>query len=100
MICHDRRRLYAPVLEFVDFFLLLATAALGFAGAAWWTVIGTTIGLYSLSWERWQQLGARAKHAGAKNVFALVMLARLGLAFAAALAAFVLRYALRFVSGL
>ena len=54
---------FASLRELVEFLLLLATALLGFSGAPRWCIVGTTIGLYSFRWEKWQALGKRARKA-------------------------------------
>lgn len=86
--------------ELADYLILLATAALGFAGAPWWSIIGSASALFSLGWDRWNELGLRAKRVGAGDVFTLVTFVRLACACAAAAAAFVCGTALRWMTGL
>ena len=93
-------RPFASWCELADYLILLGTAALGFAGAPWWSIIGSASALFSLGWERWNELGLRAKRVGAGDVFGLVMLARFGCALAAAAASFVIGSALRWITGL
>ena len=90
-------RPFASWRELADYLILLATAALGFAGGPWWCIVGSASALFALGWDRWNVIGLRAKRAGADNAFALVMLMRFGFACVAAGAAFVLGSALRWM---
>ncbi len=93
-------RLFASWREFTDYLILLGTAALGFAGAPWWSIIGSACALFSLGWERWNELGLRAKRSGAADVFTLVMSVRFAFACAAAASAFLVGSALRWMADL
>lgn len=93
-------RLFGSWRELADYLILLGTAGLGFAGAPWWCIIGGASALFSLGWERWNELGLRAKRAGAYDIFGLVMLVRLAGALAAAAASFLVGSALRWMTGL
>lgn len=70
--------------ELAEYLILLGTAALGFAGAPWWSIVGSASALFSLGWDRWNELGVRAKRAGADEAFACVVFMRFGFAGVAA----------------
>jgi hypothetical protein len=93
-------RPFASGRDLADYLILLTTGALGFAGAPWWSIIGAASALSALGWERWNELGLRAKRVDASDIFAIVMFVRLAFACAVATASFVLGSALRWSSGL
>ena len=70
-------KVFASQRELDEYVVFLGAAALGLAGAPWWTILLSTALLSILSWPRWRDLATRAKAAGVEHAFTLTWLASL-----------------------